>query len=159
MDERQRGSRVLVVDDEEDMCWALGQIITADGRVCVSVNTAAEALRAIGRETFCLAFVDVKLPDMNGFDLVRCIHRRTPELPCVLVSGFLYHDDDLVREGLRSGLIVSFIGKPFLLSQIQEMLDHYAADDAPPARGPGGESGKPIPLGGISTSLPGLEER
>jgi two-component system, NtrC family, response regulator PilR len=135
MDKGQRAIRVLVVDDDEDLCWALCQIIEGDGLRCVSVNTAADALRAVAREDFRLAFVDVKLPDMNGFELVRCIHHRTPNLPCVLVSGFLYHDDDLVRDGLRSGLIVSFIGKPFLLSQIQDTLCHFVSNREPSAGG------------------------
>ncbi len=127
MAERQRKPQVLVVDDEEDMCWALRLIITTEGRDCVSVNTATEAMRIVTTQPFRLAFVDVKLPDMNGFDLVRCLQHQVPGLPCVLVSGFLYHDDVVVQEGLQSGLIAGFVGKPFLLDQIRTMLDRFTA--------------------------------
>ena len=116
---------VLVVDDEDDMCWTLRLIIEGQGHRCVVARTAREALQVVGREALHLAFVDVKLPDMldkDGFDLVREIRGLVPELPCVLVSGFLYSDDDLVQDSLASGLIAGFIGKPFLLSQIQQVL-------------------------------------
>ncbi|MCY2992314.1 MAG: response regulator [Planctomycetota bacterium] len=120
---------VLVVDDEDDMCWTLRLIIEGAGHRCVVAKTAREALQVVGRESLHVAFVDVKLPDMldrDGFDLVREIRSLVPELPCVLVSGFLYGDDDLVQDSLASGLIVGFIGKPFLLSQIQQVLDAVA---------------------------------
>lgn len=120
---------VLVVDDEEDMCWTLRLIIEGQGHRCVVAMSAREALQIVGRETLHLAFVDIKLPDMldrDGFDLVREIRGLVPELPCVLVSGFLDSDDDLVQDSLASGLIAGFIGKPFLLSKIQQVLDAVA---------------------------------
>ncbi len=120
---------VLVVDDEDDMCWTLRLVIEGYGHRCVVAKSAREALQAVGRESLHVAFVDVKLPDMldrDGFDLVREIRGLVPDLPCVLVSGFLYNDDDLVQDSLASGLIAGFIGKPFLLSQIQQVLDAVA---------------------------------
>lgn len=145
---------VLVIDDEDDMCWALRQIVEAEGHSCVLANTASAALQAVGMKTFHLAFVDVKLPDMNGFDLVRCLHCLAPRLPCVLVSGFLYDDDDLVRDSLASGLIAGFIGKPFLLTQIQEVLNTFAAATGRVADvGSEAVGGKAIPSGGIGGAL------
>ncbi len=87
-----------------------------------------EAIEALGQKQFDLAFVNVRLPDMDGFELVRRIRSETDHLPCVLVSGFLYEDDDLVRDGLASHLIAGFIGKPFaLLSQIHQTLESVVA--------------------------------
>lgn len=150
MSQSRTGIRVLVVDDEEDMCWVLRQIIEAEGHACAVARTAGEALREVERQAFDMAFVDVKLPDFSGFDLVRKIREMAADLPCVLVSGFLYSDDDLVRDGVASGLIAGFIGKPFLLTQIQEVLKGVAAATARDAAGPAAPpSGKPIPLGGI----------
>lgn len=147
VEERQTRSLVLVVDDEEDMCWALRLIIQSARRDAVTVNTAAEALRTVTTMPFGLVFVDVKLPDMNGFDLVRSLQNRVAGLPCVVVSGFLDSDDIVVQEALQSGLIAGFVGKPFLLGQIQTMLDRFTVSvDAPCGDQPGGN---PIPLGGI----------
>lgn len=113
---------VLIVDDEEDMCWALQTILAAEGCEGVVARSAHEALEKTARETFHVALVDEKLPDMEGLDLVTKIRRFRPRLPCVLVSGFFYADDERVRDGLASGLIQGFIGKPFLLSQVQNAV-------------------------------------
>lgn len=158
-----RPSHVLVVDDEDDMCWALRRIIETHGHRCSVAKTAHEALAALGQKQFDLAFVDVRLPDMDGFELVRRIRSKADRLPCVLVSGFLYEDDDLVREGLASHLIVGFIGKPFLLSQIHQTLESVAVrsamdreDATVPNLGAVGENGntavggKRIPSDGIA---------
>ncbi len=113
---------VLIVDDEEDMCWALHMIVGTEGHRPAVARSAREALQMVGAEAFHLAFVDVKLPDMEGLDLVEQMRRLSPRLPCVLVSGYFYDDDGPVQSALQSGLIAAFIGKPFLLAQVHDAL-------------------------------------
>lgn len=113
---------VLIVDDEEDMGWALQRIVESDGHDSTTASSAEEALRLLRSGTYDLAFVDVKLPDMDGLELVQRMHGVTPALPCVLVSGYFYDDDESVQSGLASGLIQGFIAKPFLLAQVREAL-------------------------------------
>ncbi len=139
--------RVLVVDDEDDMCWALRQIVVSQGHSCAAAKTALEAQQLVDREVFQFAFVDVKLPDIDGFELVRRLTARSPGLPCMMVSGFHYEDDEVVQGALASGLIVGFIGKPFLLSEIQNALQRFAvARSVEPEVSRGGPS---VPQGGI----------
>lgn len=113
---------ILIIDDEDDMCWALQRIVEAEGHRCLLARTAREALQILACQSFHLAYVDVKLPDMQGLELIRHMHMQAPALPCVLVSGYFYDDDDPVQAGLKSGAIVGFIGKPFLLTQVQDAL-------------------------------------
>ncbi len=114
--------RILIVDDEEDMCWALQRIVESEGHDSRAVTSALSALAILGQETFHLAFVDVKLPDMEGLELVQRMRRLAPGMPCVLVSGYYYDDDVPVQDGQSSGLIAGFIAKPFLLSQVQQAM-------------------------------------
>ncbi len=122
MNPSQTPMRVLIVEDEEDMCWALRTLVEAEGYRPTVARSAQEALGILSGESFRLAFVDLKLPDMEGLELVGRIRRLLPSLPCVLVSGYLYDDDETVQASLKAGLICSFIGKPFLLSQVREAL-------------------------------------
>ena len=122
MNSQQHGMPILVVDDEEDMCWALQRILEAEGHEPTVAMNAEEAVRALEKKAFCLAFVDAKLPDMDGLDLAVRMRAICPTLPCVLVSGYLYDDDDLVRAGLGAGVICGFIGKPFLLKQVHDAM-------------------------------------
>jgi DNA-binding NtrC family response regulator len=113
---------VLIVEDEDDMCWALRTIVEAEGHATQAVQTAHGALAALPGAPFALAFVDLKLTDMEGLELIARLRSRRPGLRCVLVTGYLYEDDEAVRAGLRDGLIAGFIGKPFLLRQVRDAL-------------------------------------
>ena len=114
--------RVLIIDDETDMCWALQRIIELDGHCCDIAKSACEALQILATKSFQLAFVDVKLPDMDGLELVQRLHRQSPTLSCIVVSGFYYADDDPVQAAIQSGTIAGFISKPFRLDQIQQAM-------------------------------------
>ena len=114
--------RVLIIDDDADMCWALRCIVESDGHSCAIAKSAREALHVLKGGAFQLAFVDVKLPDMDGLELVHLLHRRSPTLPCIVVSGYFYDDDDPVQSAVQSGAIASFISKPFRLEQVQQAM-------------------------------------
>ena len=104
---------VLIVDDEPDICWALGHILKASGIASVTVTDGREALRLAKRHQFHLIFVDAKLPDLDGFDLAVLIREADARVRIVLVSGYFYCDDPEVRQALAAGVISGFISKPF----------------------------------------------
>jgi len=113
---------ILIVDDEDDMCWVLQRIVESEGHSSKAATSGHAALRLLENELFHLAFVDAKLPDMEGIDLVASLRSLRPGLPCVLVSGYLYDDDDLVKTSLATQLISGFIEKPFLLAQVRDAM-------------------------------------
>jgi DNA-binding NtrC family response regulator len=119
---RRQNMQILVVDDEKDMCWALQRIIEAEGHRAWVAHDAAAARQLLRHISFDLCLVDAKLPDMEGTDLIDRLHGVCPALPCVLVSGYLYVDDEIVQAGLRSGRVATFIGKPFLLAEVRDAL-------------------------------------
>lgn len=118
---------VLVVDDEPDVCWALGRLLRGEGFAVEAVGSGSEALSRLNASVFHLVLVDAKLPDIDGVDLARRIRAETPcASPLVLVSGYFYSDDSLVQDCLRSGLFSAFVTKPFqhesLLQAIRKAL-------------------------------------
>jgi DNA-binding NtrC family response regulator len=105
----------LVVDDEFDLAWALQQTLILDGWRVLVVHTGIDAIaRAI-------AFVDAKLPDMDGLDVARQIAALQPATVLILVSGYYYAEDQTVQEVLREGLFAHFISKPFDLTEISTL--------------------------------------
>lgn len=110
---------VLIVDDEPGMCWALDHILRRSGIVSVTATTGQEALRLAARQRFRLAFVDAKLPDAEGLELARRIREANPEIRIVLVSGYFYGDDPVVREAAAAGVIDGFVSKPFLHDEVR----------------------------------------
>ncbi|MDP2046998.1 MAG: response regulator, partial [Deltaproteobacteria bacterium] len=60
------GELILIVDDEPDMCWALEHLLHKRGYVTRKALSAQEALKLMEEHRFACAFLDAKLPDMDG---------------------------------------------------------------------------------------------
>jgi len=115
-------AHILVVDDEPDICWALERLLTRMGFAPFIAPNGTQALALARRMPFRMALVDAKLPDIEGIVLAHRLKQIRPGLPVVLVSGFFYDDDHVVLEAKRLGIIQAFVGKPFDLEQIREVV-------------------------------------
>lgn len=118
----------LVVDDEPEMCWVLENILVKKGFICIKALNAREAIALTERQSFRMAFLDAKLPDIDGLDLARQLKKSAPRLPIVIVSGYFYKDDLTIEEAERSGLISAFISKPFSHDEIVHVIALHTTD-------------------------------
>jgi len=115
---------VLIVDDEpavrdatQLMVEALGYRVTsvADGETALSRLSAPDA-------GYDLALLDLTMPRMDGFELLRRIRVQHPTLPVVLMSGYVESD---IRERAEAGAeaaAVDFLQKPFVLERLRSAL-------------------------------------
>ncbi len=124
MNEKQ--APILVVDDEPEMCWILENIIRKTGLACRTALSAREAIALTESNTFGMAFLDAKLPDIDGLELARTLRKTNAHLPIVIVSGYFYQDDPTIEGARRAGLIDAFIGKPFDHVEIVRVITHNA---------------------------------
>jgi len=113
---------ILIVDDEPEMCWALEHILRKPGQRVVRALSGQEALTLAQAHRPVLAFVDAKLPDMEGLELARRLHQLAGDLRIVMVSGYFYRDDEVVQKALSEKVIADFIGKPFKNEDILKAL-------------------------------------
>jgi CheY-like chemotaxis protein len=111
--------RILVVDDEPDMCWALENMLRPTGFMVTTTTTGAETLRLLAGEPYAVAFVDAKLPDLDGLELAALIRQRSPHTVIILISGYFYQEDRAITEGLEKDLFIGFISKPFDLEEVR----------------------------------------
>jgi len=118
---KQELPRILIVDDEPDMCWALENILRPTGCAVTTTTTGTEALELLTEEPYAAAFVDVKLPDLDGLELAALIHQQSPHTAIVLISGYFYQEDKIINEGLEKELFTGFISKPFNLEEVRLM--------------------------------------
>ncbi len=114
-------SRILVVDDEADMCWALENILCPDGYAVTATTSSVEALKLIAEENYLVAFVDAKLPDLDGLELSLLIRQISPSTVVILMSGFFYQEDIAIIQGLQNNIFTGFIAKPFNVEEIRLM--------------------------------------
>ena len=115
--------QILIVDDEPDMCWALEKLFNSRGFVTQKALSAQEALELMAQHHFGRAFLDAKLPDMDGLDLARRLLTMAPEIRIIMVSGYFYRDDLTIQVAISQGLIRGFISKPFLQDEILKLLE------------------------------------
>jgi DNA-binding NtrC family response regulator len=116
---RTSAPKILVVDDEPDICWALTHILKGMSIVPVTATSGREALLLAQSQCFQLAFVDAKLPDLDGLDLARRMRESDASVRIVLVSGYFYRDDAEVRQAMVTGLITNFVSKPILHQEVE----------------------------------------
>jgi len=119
---KNEDNKILIVDDEPDMCWALEQILQKNGFFTRKALSAKDALSIIETNRFRLVFLDAKLPDVEGFELARQIREKNPSTTIVIISGYFYKDGLEVQAALQQGLISDFISKPFNNDEIKKVI-------------------------------------
>ena len=103
-------SHVLVVDDEELYRRSLDRILSRVGHTVTQARDASEALAACGGDPVDLVLADIRMPGINGIELVRQIHEINPDLPCIVITGFGSPESSV--EALRAGAFW-YLEKPF----------------------------------------------
>lgn len=127
MTDKDKKWKFLIVDDEADMCWALEHLLRKNGFVSRKALSGEEALRLAEPNRFRLAFLDAKLPDIEGLELAKRIREVDPSIHVVMVSGYFYRDDVRVQQALADGLISAFISKPFNHGEILKTIERICS--------------------------------
>ncbi len=122
------GLAIVVVDDDLGVCQSLAELLRHEGSDVVIATSAAEALAAIAARRFDMVVSDVVMPDMDGYDLYMELKERRPELPVILMTGYLYDRDHVIKRSKLAGLDTRVLFKkpldPDRLKQI--ILDRCA---------------------------------
>ncbi len=108
-----------MVDDDPDICWVLEETLRSAGYRVSTAGSGAEALQALEQQGCAVAFVDAKLPDLEGLELAKALRERSPRTAVVLISAYYYEGDQPIREGLEKGLLRRFLAKPFDLDTVR----------------------------------------
>jgi len=110
---------VLIIDDEEDICFLLGNVLRSKKYEVTIANTLTEGLSLIRKVSPSLLFLDVRLPDGSGLDSIGDIRKQNPEMKIVTMSA--YDDMNTRRKAIESGADL-FIGKPLNMELIDLTL-------------------------------------
>lgn len=111
---------VLIVDDDDLVRETLQFVLEEGGYSVHAVSSGAEALRILERQPIDIVLSDIFMPGMNGFDLLRQIRERAPDIPVILITG--YGNIEMAREALRRGA-TDFITKPYNIHEIPIMIE------------------------------------
>ena len=112
--------RVLVIDDEKNIRTTLQVCLEGLGAEVATAATPEAAVAAVERAPFDLAFLDLRLRDANGLDLLPRLLAARPELQVIIVTA--YATFDTAVEAVKRGA-VDYLPKPFTPAQIQHAVE------------------------------------
>jgi len=116
-------ARILIVDDDENIRKVLTTIFEEEGYDVESVETAKKAIERTKRKFYNLSLIDIRLPDMEGIELLTRMRDATPRMRKIIITGYptLQNAIEAVNRGADA-----YILKPFdmekVLATIREQL-------------------------------------
>lgn len=110
-----RGEKVLVVDDDPAVIDTIQEILSRLGLQVSTAYRGLEALDSVRRGFFDLLLVDLKLPDMDGLEVVRQVRDLSPQTSFIMVTGFPSLESAARAVELN---ISSYLDKPFEIGQL-----------------------------------------
>ena len=107
-----RDASILVVDDDPGMLRAVSRILSRRQHRVTCVDSGAAALERAKTTHFDLAIVDVRLPEMNGFDVTRALKKDAADIDVIIMTGNAEEPDENLLRAIDEGAFY-FIQKPF----------------------------------------------
>jgi two-component system NtrC family sensor kinase len=133
-DDKERRANILVVDDRPEGLRVLEFVLADLGEKVISASSGQEALRLTLKDDFAVILLDVRMPDMDGFETAQYLRSRpkTQHTPIIFVTG-LDESSENIERGYAVGA-VDCLFKPYLpqvlLSKVRFFLDLYWKNDA-----------------------------
>ncbi len=122
-------SRVLVVDDEPSICWALSRLAQSLGHEVVVASSAEQGLDLAARQPPDAVMLDVRLPGMDGLTAMRQLARPGDGPPVIIMTA--YGDLRTAVEAVRLGAF-DYLIKPFDLETAERAVRRALAHRPPP---------------------------
>jgi len=112
-------ARILIVDDEESIRTVLATILEEEGYITETAKNGKEAIEKSEAKFYNLALIDIRLPDMDGIELLTAIRETTPKMVKIIMTGYpsLQNAVEAVNKGADA-----YILKPFKIEDILKTI-------------------------------------
>lgn len=119
--------RVLVVDDNIALAENIKEILEEDGASAEVACDGPDAIARLEKSAFDLVITDVRMPGMDGIDVLRTINHRWPGLPVIVMTA--YSSDDALDDAYSLGAL-SVLYKPLKIDHIVNLVSRVAAPNS-----------------------------
>jgi two-component system response regulator PilR (NtrC family) len=112
-------ARILVIDDDENIRKVLETILEDEGYIVETAETAKKGIEKSEKEFYNLALIDVRLPDMEGIELLSKLRNTKPKMRKIIVTGYptLQNAVAAVNKGAEA-----YVMKPFEVDKILQTI-------------------------------------
>ena len=87
-DEHSPPPHILLMEDESNVALGIQTVLREEGYDVDLVLTGRDALNTLGREGFDVLVADLRLPDMDGLDVIHWVKDRRPEMEVIVITGY-----------------------------------------------------------------------
>ena len=115
-----RQEKILIVDDDPSLREFLEIFFLNEGYGVICASNGSEALKLLGNEDVALVLTDMKMPEMNGLELLKCIKESHPGLPVIVITAFASLESAV--EAMNEGAW-DYLPKPFQLEEVREVVE------------------------------------
>jgi DNA-binding response OmpR family regulator len=126
---------VLVIDDDIAVSTTVRVVLEHDGHVVTTVHNGRDGMKWLGRDQCDLVIVDIFMPGMDGFETIKVIRALRPQLPILVMSGFMVHSaagdaPDFLTMATKLGADQA-LPKPFTASELRKAVSECLASRDP----------------------------
>ncbi|MBD3426758.1 MAG: response regulator [Candidatus Omnitrophica bacterium] len=121
---KKKHPKILLVDDDKDMCESLADVLQLDSSYDVTYTTEPlKALDMIDSTDYSLVIIDYKMPQMNGVELLKRIKTKKPDLMVFMLTAFI--SNELIEQAKNEGadkVLSKFIWPDEILKCIKQVI-------------------------------------
>ena len=118
--------KILIVDDKKIIGDLFSFTLGYSGHNITVVNTSREAIDAVKKQVFDIAFIDIILPDRDGVAILQDVKNIVPQLPVIMMSGYSVEEKRLKAEELGA---VTCLKKPFEMDDVRKIIKEVLGKD------------------------------
>lgn len=117
---KNESKRILIVDDNPNMSVLLSDILEIFEYQGTQAEDGEEALEKLNSEEYAMVFTDLRMPKMDGIDLLKAIKDKHPNLPVVVITGYSLGETQNILLAQQAD---GFLNKPFKVNEIKDLLE------------------------------------
>ena len=119
-----RKKRILVIEDDREMRSLLEDYLEEEGYEVGSVDDGSEAFRKLARENFDLILTDIRMPGLNGLDILPGLKQIQPGILIIVITAF--GSEEVQRRALERGAD-AYLEKPLQLDQLRTLIQEMVS--------------------------------
>lgn len=119
--------RVLAIDDEKVVLDSIAKVLREEDYEVMTTQSGAEGVRLAVKESFDVVLTDIRMPDTDGFKVIRDIRRAGKAVPIIMITGYASVSSSVQAMKLGAS---NYIEKPFTPEQLIRAIGDAAAESA-----------------------------
>ncbi len=119
-DEMATAAKIMVVDDEKQICQNVEKILSKNDYEIIHATSAKEALEKMAKDSFALLISDIVMPEMNGLEFLKLVKKEWPLTKAVMMTA--YASTETAVKAIRLGAL-DYVSKPFTPDELRSTVE------------------------------------